>query len=80
MNIHNIIEEQSLIFCNNILILRKKHKLTQAQMSELLGIGVKSLRSLEKGEIPPKLSCDVIFNIYTVFGIYPSEMFSPLEK
>ena len=71
--------DDSRIFCRNVLALRKKHNLTQAEMAKLLGIGVKSLRSLEKGEIPPRLSCGIIIIIYKEFGVFPSDMFSPLE-
>lgn len=69
-----------LIFCENIRFLRKQNNLSQAEMAELLGIGIKSLRSLEKDRIPSRLSCDILFRIYTAFGVYPGDIFSPLEN
>ncbi len=73
-------EDDGLVFCQNILALRKKYQLTQVKMAELLGISIKSLRSLERGKIPPKLSCKILFNIYEVFGVFPGDMFSPLKN
>lgn len=73
------IKKQSLIFCRNVLILRKENHLTQEKMAKLLGISIHSLRSLENGKIPPRLSCDVIFRIYIFFGVHPRDIFSPLE-
>lgn len=70
-------EDNRLNFCGNIVALRKKYHLTQAEMAEVLGISVKSLRSLEKGKIPPRLNCSILFNIYKSFDIFPSDMFSP---
>ena len=70
-------EDYCLNFCRNILALRKRLHLTQAEMAKFLGISVKSLRSLEKGKIPPRLSCSILFNIYKSFDIFPSDMFSP---
>lgn len=72
-------KKQALIFGQNIRILRKKNKLSQAEMAKCLEIGIKTLSSLERGEIPPRLSCDILFRIYNKFGVYPGDMFSPLE-
>ena len=70
-------EDYCLNFCKNILALRKRLHLTQAEMAKFLGISVKSLRSLEKGKIPPRLNCNILFSIYNVFNIFPSDMFLP---
>ena len=43
-------------------------------MSELLGIGIKSLNKIEKGEVPPRLSANVIFNIWRYFHIRPKDL------
>ena len=40
-------------FCQNIRRLRMEHKFSQKQMASMLGIGVKSLRLLERNIIPP---------------------------
>ena len=68
-----------LMVCHNIRLLRSKYKLSQAEMAKRLEIGVQTLRSLEKDRIPPRLSCGILCKIYKEFGIWPSDMFSPLE-
>ncbi len=68
-----------LIFCYNIRFLRRKYKLSRAEMAKRLGIGVQTLRALEKDEIPSRLSCEILFRIYNEFGICPKNIFSPLN-
>ena len=67
------------IFCNNIRILRRRYQLKKPQMARLLHISVASLSKLEEGEIPPRLSAEVIFFIYQHFQIKPTDMFAPLD-
>ncbi len=65
------------IFCENIKTIREKTKLSQEEMAKKLGISRYSLSKIERGEIPPKLSCEILFTIHDEFGIAPSEMFCP---
>lgn len=44
-------------------------------MAKLLGIGVGSLTKIEKGELPQRLSANIIYRIYKEFGIKPSDQF-----
>lgn len=67
-------ETSSKIFCQNVRFLGEKN-LTQAETAEKLSISVNSLRSLEKGEVPPRLSCGILIRIHTVFGIHPKDIF-----
>jgi len=69
-----------IFFCENVRFLRKKYHLTQKEMAKDLKIGIKSLRALERGEIPKRLSCDILFSIHERFGILPKDQFWPLEK
>ena len=48
-------------FSRNIILLRSHYGYSQKHMAQLLGIGVESLRKIEKGIIPPRLTVDVIF-------------------
>lgn len=57
------------IFLHNIVWLRKHHGLSKKEMANRLGIGLWSLNKIEKGELPPRLYCDVIFAVYRNFGI-----------
>lgn len=61
----------------NLLILRKKYSLTQKEMAKKLGVGIKSLRSMERGIIPEKLTCDFLFAALFQFGIPPAKLFAP---
>ncbi len=69
-------EEQN--FCMNVRSLRLLHKLSQKEMAQALGIGVKSLQKIEAGEIPPRLGADVLFAIHNRFRIPISNLFKPM--
>ena len=64
-------------FAHNIRWLRKKYGLSKKKMAELLGIGLWSLNRLERGEIPPRMTIDILFAVQKHFGISPS---AQLEK
>ena len=61
------------IFCNNIVFLRKQYGLSKRKMAEMLHIGVNSLNSIENGRLPPRISIDIFFRVWGVFGIKPGE-------
>ena len=67
------------IFFENIRYLRKKHRLTQKQMAEILGIGIKSLSLIERGILPPRLSGAVLLRAEEYFKIPLKDMFLHLE-
>lgn len=68
-------ESESLIFCENIKMLREKENLSKAKMAKILGISVNTLTVIEKGILPQRLSCNVLFRIHQYFGIIPKDMF-----
>jgi DNA-binding XRE family transcriptional regulator len=57
------------IFLYNIAWLRKHHGLSKKEMAKRLDIGLWSLNKIEKGELPPRLRCDIIFAVHQNFGI-----------
>jgi len=63
-------------FSRNIILLRAHYGYSQKHMAQLLGIGVESLRKIEKGIIPPRLTVDVIFAVQKHFHISPDTLFS----
>lgn len=63
------------IFCENIKKIRKNKKLSKKNMAELLGISTYSLNIIESGKIPRRLSIEIIYNINSSLGIFPSELF-----
>lgn len=71
-------ETEIMLFCENIKSIRKTNKLSNKEMAKKLGIGTKSLTSIENGQLPPRLGCDVLFEIHKKFGIAPKTMFSEI--
>ena len=71
------VQEEMAVFCANVKGLREREGLTRKEMSARLGIGVRTLARLERGEIPPRLSVAVVCRISRVFGIHPKELFTP---
>ena len=60
------------IMAHNLLWLRKKHGYNQSEMAQILGIGVASLRKLEHGVIPPRLTIEFLDSLYLHFQVTPS--------
>ena len=79
-DIVNIQEDKEIqVLCKNIYDLRKYYRLTQKEMAIKLGIGVGSLRMLEHGRIPERMTCDTIFKISIEFKIPVKALFYPLH-
>lgn len=51
---NNHIAQWSAAFCSNIRYLRKTHGLTQAQMADIMGVGISTVRLLENGTLPKR--------------------------
>ncbi len=68
------------IFMFNVTRLRKRHGLTKKEMAKTLGISVGTLNKIEKGELPPRMSVEIVFNIYQHFGIHPKNQFVKLTE
>jgi len=72
-------DEEKILGCNGSY-LRKKHRLSKKALAKRLGIGVKSLSTLESGVIPPRMSINAVFQLCTVFHILPRALFSALPE
>ncbi|MBQ5321300.1 MAG: helix-turn-helix transcriptional regulator [Oscillospiraceae bacterium] len=72
-------EKEIRVFCENIRYLRKKNGLSEKEMAKKLGIGIKSLNSIESGYLPPRVTVDIIYAIYENFGILPKDIFYPIK-
>ena len=57
------------IWMKNVCFLRKITGLSKRKMATLMGIGVASLNKIERGEMPERLTVEVIFRIEKEFGI-----------
>ncbi len=66
------------MFCNNIRFLRKKYNLTKIEMAKRCGTTTYNIRLLEKEILPPRLSANILFNIYGAFGIPQKDMLDKL--
>ncbi len=66
----NALQLENLI--HNITFLRAHYQISQVHMAKLLGIGVASLRKIERGYLPPHLGVDILFFIHRNFGISPA--------
>ncbi len=62
------------ILCENIKKLRAKENLSRKEMASRLGIGVFSLKKLENGILPPRLTWRFLLSIHESFGIFPSDI------
>ncbi|MBE6536923.1 MAG: helix-turn-helix transcriptional regulator [Ruminococcaceae bacterium] len=62
-------EMQINSFCKNISALRARYRISKKEMAKILGIGIGSLNKLEKGIIPTRMSCTVLFRVGKFFDI-----------
>ena len=63
-----------IIFLENIKRLREEKGYSKREMAKRLKIGLYSINKIESGELPPRLSIDVLDNIEKEFKIYPADM------
>lgn len=72
--------KDALIFGENIKRLRINHKLTKKKMCEIMGIGIKSLNTIEKGIIPKRLDLTAILALVKYFNIALADLFTNHEN
>ena len=69
-------KDEIQIFCDNIKILRRHNKLSKTAMCKIMRIGIRSLNSIEKGILPPRISCEVLIRACNYFSVLPKDMLS----
>ena len=57
----------------NVVFYRKRRKMTQLQLAELVGIDSSHISAIELGNVG--VSFDVIFKLCEVLGVSPKELF-----
>lgn len=57
----------------NVVFYRKRRKMTQLQLAELVGIDRSHISAIELGNVG--VSFDVIFKLCEVLGVLPKELF-----
>ena len=60
---------------HNLVILRKRHGLSQRAMAQILGISPYSLRLMEKGERLPNVYVDFLFKLVKAFHVNIDDFF-----
>ena len=60
---------------HNLVILRKRHGLSQRAMAQILGISPYSLRVMEKGERLPNVYVDLLFKLVKAFHVNVDDFF-----
>lgn len=73
------IKDERNNFINNIAYLRKKNGLSKKEMANVLNISVYVLNKIEKGELPKKLSVEIVFNLQKYFKISPEKQFKKMK-
>lgn len=69
------------IFCSNITWLRQHHNLTYRQMANIIHISVRSLKRMERGELPWTVDAESLLAIKYAFNVSAQDMFYvPLDK
>ena len=69
------------IFLKNLTYLRIQNNLTPKQMAKLLNISVRSMKLMERGELPLSVDHQALYAIKDHFGIQPWEVLGkPLWK
>ena len=66
-------------FLDNIVYLRKKSGLSKKEMTKILGISIGTLNKTEKGDIPPLLKAEIVFNVSDYFNISTEDLFRKLS-
>ncbi len=67
-------------FCKNMKRLREANTLSKKEMAQKLKVSVATISKIEKGTIPPRLGCSILFSIHDEFGIMPSKMLDELQN
>ncbi len=66
-------------FMNSIAYLRKKNWFSKKEMANVLNISIYSLNRIERGELPEKLSVEIVFNLQKHFKISPEKQFKNIK-
>ncbi|MBQ7344386.1 MAG: helix-turn-helix transcriptional regulator [Clostridia bacterium] len=69
-------KDEIQIFCDNIKILRQHNNLSKTAMCKIMRIGIRSLNSIEKGILPPRISCEALIRACNYFSVLPKDMLS----
>ena len=66
--------DSGALFCANMLQLRQRLGLSKKEMAACLKISLYSLNRLEAGEIPPRVTVELLWELWDRFGVSPGAM------
>ena len=67
-------------FTDNMKLLRKSYDLTVSEMARKVNVSTGTIRKIEKGHVPPRLSVEILFRIEKCFGTCPADMMRPMKS
>ncbi len=67
--------DEITIFCDNIRMLMEENNLSDTGMAKIMHVGVKNLRLIKNGELPPSVTTRNLFYICDYFKIHPKDLF-----
>lgn len=73
-------DKELIDFMKNVAYLRKTYGLSKREMAKTLNIGIESLNKIERGDMPERLSMNVVFSIEDHFKIPARELFKSLSN
>ena len=71
---------ETQIFGENLRALRQREHLTQKELARIMGIGVGSLRRIDRGDFPLRFYVSHLERILDHFGVTADSLFVPMEK
>ena len=63
------VENNLLLLCENIKLLRAKNNLSKKEMAQKSGISIKSITKIESGVLPRSVNAITLYKIHKVFNI-----------
>ena len=69
-----------LTFCANIKKLRIKENLSKTKMCKILKISTLSLKSIENGILPKRISCNVLLRACVYFNLKADDILSSIVE
>ena len=62
-------ENNILLLCENIKLLRAKNNLSKKEMAQKLGTSTQSITKIESGTLPRSINAITLYKIHKVFNI-----------
>ena len=74
-----VTKDDMRVFGENVRHLRMARRITQKELAEIMGIGVKSLRRIEQGDFPAKFDATHLYCLTEYFHVSVTALFTPVN-